>query len=143
MTQDLRHTIRMSAYVDLAVDDVLEVLDTWAGLDAVLAEAVRTAVADAGPGGAVEASAVTRVTEVQARLTVSWSVLTPRGERAEGHADVALLRVQSGREPMTELLLTVDVASAAAGEVAPVLRRVLDDVADRLVAARRSSGASS
>lgn len=139
MTPSLLHTIRLSAYVDLGLDDTLDVLATWPGLEAVVSDAVRAAVDDTGPTVEVETSEILRVSDAQARLTVSWSVVTPRGETAGSHAEVALLRVQSGREPMTELLLRVDVASAAVPEVAPVLRRVLDDVADRLVVAERSS----
>jgi hypothetical protein len=132
MTRSPLHTIHLSAYVDLALDDVLDAFASWSDIDDLLTAAVARAVGDRGPVVAVRSGEPTRVSDGHAFVNVSWRVPTPRGETAEARAEVAMLRVQSGRLPLTELLLAVDVAVPAVPRVAPVLRRVLDEVTERL-----------
>lgn len=138
MTPSPRHTIHLSSYVPLPMDEVFDAFAGWPNIDGLLTDAARRAVGEDGPYIPVHATEPVLVSDGHARVRVSWTVTTPRGRLAEGHAVVALLRVQSGRDPMTEVLMTVDVAESAAAEVAPVLHRVLDEVTDRLAVEKRT-----
>lgn len=139
MTPSPMHTIHLSSYVALPLDDVLDAFAGWSNIDALLTDATRRAIGEDGPDVPVRATEPVRVSDGHARVNVSWTVPTPRGRLVEGSAVVTLLRVQSGRDPLTEVLMTVDVAEVAVAQVASVLRRVLEEVTDRLAAGSRSS----
>jgi hypothetical protein len=120
------------------MEAVIDACAPTAGLDRLLGDAFAAALPAGGPVVTVEALPPTWVSGDNASIPLSWRVHEGRELVALGTAALSVLRVQSGHDPLTELLLTVDVAEPAVAAVAPVLRQVLDDVSATLV--RRHSG---
>ena len=133
-----RRPIRLSGYLELRMEEVLDACAPSAGIDEILSGAFAAALPADGPTVTVEALAPTWVSGDNAHVPLSWRVHEDGELVALGTAALSVLRVQSGHDPLTELLLTVDVAEPAVAAVAPVLREVLDDVSAMLV--RRRSG---
>ena len=124
----------LCAYVDLSLGDLLERFAD-PSIDGLLASAIHSAL-----GGrpdqhvSAHASAPYRVSARNARIPVAWYATDGRGREREGAVTVSLLGVQSGDDPVTELLVTVPVRDASAGEVTAAVHRVLDELADLLAA---------
>ena len=112
-TIDLRppvtRTLRISAYVDRALDEVVEIF-ARPGIDAMLAAAVQTALGSADARATVHAAKPVWVTAGHASVAVTWRVVGRSGRANDGKASIALLMVQSGHDPMTELLVALTVA---------------------------------
>lgn len=127
-----RRPIRLSGYLDLRMEDVIDACAPTAGIDQLLAAAFAAALPPGGPVVTVDALPPTWVSGDNASIPLSWRVHEDGVLVALGTASLSVLRVQSGHDPLTELLLTVDVAEPAAAAVAPVLRQVVDDVSSVL-----------
>jgi hypothetical protein len=124
-------TLHLSSYVDRAFDDVVERFRR-PGIDELLDSSIAVAVGGSQPGAVLRASSPQTVSHATARVPVDWRFSGAGGGIAEGAGVISLLVVQSGRDPVTEVLVTVAVPDEAAHRVAPVLRRFLDELAARL-----------
>jgi hypothetical protein len=71
------------------------------------------------------------VSATSSRVPVTWHV-TNSGPERSGPATITLLLVQSGRTPLTELLVSIPVAGDVPDGVADVARRFLDQLVTRL-----------
>jgi hypothetical protein len=133
-----RRMIRLSGYLDLRMEDVIDACSPAAGIEDLLGLAFGRAMSLDGPAVTVEVLPPTWVSGDNASIPLSWRVHRGDDLVALGSAALSVLRVQSGQDPLTELLLSVDISEPAVSLVAPVLREVLDDVSTELIR-RRSS----
>ena len=120
--------VRLSAYVDLALDAVFDRLAPPGGAE-LLISAIRAALGSTG-GVTVEAAvaAPAWVSSSHASVPVTWSVTVPSGSVTEGAATISLLMVQSGHDAITELLVTVPTPDLRTGTSNAVLHRVLHEL---------------
>ena len=126
-------TAWLTAYVDRpfrAVVDELRRPDAVMLLAEVGAEAL-------GRGARVEVAAGLPIVESfgHAMVPLSWTVTWPSGRSEDGVGALSVLVVQSGREPVTELLIAVPLTERTRPRVLSVTRRLLDLLADRFEAA--------
>ncbi len=117
--------VRLSAYVDLPLPEVVERLERI-DLDAVLARAAADALS---PRLQVRFSAAAPVWESGAhvQVPVTWTAEGPH-RTATGSGAVSLLTVRSGRQGVTEVLADLTAAPEAHQAVARVTRHLLDEV---------------
>lgn len=127
-----RRAIRLSGYLELRMEDVIDACAPGAGIEELLQRAFAGALPLDGPVVTVEVLRPTWVSGDNASIPLSWRVHRVGELVAVGTAALSVLRVQSGHDPLTELLLSVDISEPAVAEVAPVLRQVLDDVSSVL-----------
>jgi hypothetical protein len=127
-------TIHLCGYMDMALDDVVA-LFARPDIERVLEESLRSAMGSAGERMTLHASSAERLSDATARLTVDWRSTDRAGAEYEGTATISLLRVQSGADSITEVLMALPVAASAATSVAASTRRFLDDVTSRLASA--------
>lgn len=125
--------VRLSAYVDAPLPEVVERLDRI-DLDQVLAVAVAAAVS---PRLQVELQTAAPQWESNAHvlIPVTWTAHGPH-RSSSGVGAVSLLTVRSGREGVTELLADLTAPPETHRDTARVTRRLLDDLADAIEAAR-------
>lgn len=119
------------------MEDVIDACTPGAGIEDELQRAFAMALPLDGPVVSVEVLRPTWVSGDNASVPLSWRVHRDGELVAVGTAAMSVLRVQSGHDPLTELLLIVDIAEPAVAAVAPVLRQVLDDVSSALEHRRR------
>lgn len=127
------HSMRLSAYLDLALDDVID-LFARPEIDELLGSAIRAASGSTNARVTMDASGPVRVSASNAWVAVTWRVISEAGHVSEGRARISFLMVQSGHEPMTELLVALTVGDEVAGPVAAVAHRFLDELTSRLSA---------
>ena len=123
-----RPTVHLSSYVGLGIDDVVDVLSSRSWIEARLAGAVVAVLGEAASDLALDLSAVTRISSCSASCSVSWTVTNENAQLVAGQAGVSVLRVQSGSEPLTELLLTIDVEEHHRSSVARTLHAILERI---------------
>lgn len=134
MTRRRPRTMRVCDYVDLPFEEVTRQL-ARPGAIGLLAASLRAALgADAG-SVTVRASSPEMVGHAVAQIKVRWQAVDHGGGEAHGSGTLTVLVVQSGRDAVTELLVTVPVADEVAGTAASVTHRFLGEVSARLVAA--------
>jgi hypothetical protein len=123
-----RRTIHLSAYVGLGIDDVVDLLSSRSWIEARLATAVVAVLGADAADLALDLSTVTRISAASASCSVSWTVRNGNEQLVAGHAGVAILLVQSGADPLTELLLTIEVEERNHSSVARALHAILDRI---------------
>lgn len=128
-------TASVSAYVNLPIVDVVARFSD-PGIDGLLMSTMRNSVRDAGLGDvlSVHAWPTVWVATGTVRVNLTWRLRGVRGRVTEGSATIALLTVQSGREPITELLATVPVGDGDLRVVTDATHRLLDELTRRLEA---------
>lgn len=122
----------LSAYIDLAMTDVVSFF-TDPGADAVLAATIQDVLAPADELVSVHAEPTLWASSGNLRVAVDWRIRAPSGEVRDGKATISLLVVQSGDDPVTELLVSLPVHHERELTTAAV-RRILDGLTDRLEA---------
>lgn len=124
-------SVSVTGYVDMALDDVIR---SFSDVDASerLLETAMAAAGSALPGLRLQASAPEQIAATSARIRVVWHLTGPGGAGQDGTASIDLLVLQSGHEPLTELLVTLVVDEARARGVAEALHRFLDELTTRL-----------
>ena len=127
-----RRTIHLSSYVALGIDDVLDALSSPAHVERLLRTPIRAVLGGDADSLELNVGEVVRVSAGNASVSVSWSSRGANERLVAGRAEVAILVVQSGRDPLTELLLRIDVAAAHHRAVASALHDILDGVTDQL-----------
>jgi RimJ/RimL family protein N-acetyltransferase len=125
------HSMRLTAYLELGLDDVLA-LFARPEIDEVLGSAIRAASGSTDARLTIDAAGPVRVSASNARVAATWRVLSHAGRVSEGSATVSLLMVQSGTQPVTELLVSLTVDDDQAVSAAAVAHRFLEEVSDRL-----------
>jgi len=122
--------LQLSAYVDAALHDLLE---TFASPEAgaLLEEAVEAALGVDAGAVSVSIGAPSAVSGTTARVAVTWRVAAAGPERS-GPATITLLLVQSGRSPLTELLVSIPVGGDVPDGIAGAARRFLDELVARI-----------
>lgn len=123
--------VRLSAYVDVPLAEVVELLERI-DLEDVLARAAADVVS---PRLRITFETSTPVWESGAhvQVPVTWTATGPYRSDS-GSGAVSLLTVRSGREGVTELLAGLSAPPEAHHGVARVTRRVLDELARTLEA---------
>ena len=118
-------------YVEVAFDDVV---GAFSRKDEIT-ELLDAAVSGVFPPGSIvrlRASEPQHLSHWSARVKLAWQFVDPRGRPFGGDATVHLLVLQSGSDPMTELLLTMTVDDQYATAVAHAVHRFLDELVRRL-----------
>ena len=123
--------IRVCAYVDLALHDVIRVFRR-PDIDDVLRRAM--VAATGSDRVTVRQAPLERISSCTAHVPLAWTVPAPGGTVRDGKATLDLLVVQSGRVPKTELLVTVWIEDELARPTADWTFRLLDELTDRLPA---------
>ncbi len=133
-------TMRVCEYVDVPFDRVAAALEA-PDLDDVMTSALQAAVGAEAGRVTMRTSSCERVGERLARVQASWWAVDAdqAGDAARGSGTLLALVVQSGCEPVTELLATVTVTDGSASRAAAVTRRFLEEVAAALVPAPPTS----
>jgi hypothetical protein len=127
-------TVTVPGYVEVGFDDVVDAF----AREALIADLLDQATVDAFPAGSIvrlQAGTPQTLTRTSARVKLTWQFIDPRSHPFEGDATIQLLVLQSGKDPLTELLLTVTIDDAYAHGVATAVRRFLDDLSTRLAGA--------
>ena len=124
-------TLHLCGYVNLPLADVFDAFDR-PGMQELLGASLRKAMGSAGERMSLRASGAEHLSDTTARLSVDWRTTDRQGAVYEGSATISLLVVQSGSDPITELLVALPVDEAAAAWVAAATRRFLDDVTEQL-----------
>jgi hypothetical protein len=127
-------TVRLSAYVDLPLDVVLERF-AGPGVDDLLTSAMHAGLALVGEDPIrVHASVPVRQSDANVRVPIVWHDSSRSHDRT---ATISLLVVQSGREAITELLIELQVLEDRARAATEAAHHVLDELATRIEAAGR------
>jgi hypothetical protein len=124
-------TVSVTGYVEIGFDEVLRAFAD----EELIAELFAAATVGAFPPGAIvelQASSPVPLTRSAARVKVLWQFVDPRGRPFSGQATLQLLVLQSGHDPLTELLLTVTIDDAYSRAVATAVNRFVDGLVTRL-----------
>ena len=131
---DAQHTLHICEYVNVSLFDVLDLL-AQPGSEELLGAALRRAVGSAGEGLDLQASIAEQLSDTSARLFLEWRGTDRDGRELEGSARISLIVVQSGSEPITEVLAALQVDEDVATWVAAAARRFLGEVTAQLATA--------
>lgn len=129
----MERTMRLADYVERGLADVVAAFER-PDVDGALAAAMRAALGLTEEPIAVRTTEPVYIAAGSALVSVSWSYVDPTGLEHQGCASLQMLVIQSGSEPMTELLVTMAVDQERATEVATVAHRLLDDLTRYLAA---------
>ena len=124
-------TLHLCDYVNLSLDDVIG-LFARPDMEELLASSLRKAMGSAGERMSLRASGAEQLSDATARLFVDWRTTDRDGTPYAGSATISLLVVQTGADPITELLVALPVDQEVAPWVAAATRRFLDEVITRL-----------
>lgn len=124
-------TLHLCGYVNLSLDDVFGLFDR-PDVEELLASSLRKAMGSTGERMSLTASGTEQLSDTSARVFVHWRSTDREGQTYEGGATISLMVVQSGADPITELLVALPVDERVAAWVAAATRRFLDDVTARL-----------
>lgn len=122
----MRTPVRVSAYVDLPLEEVVSRF-AEPGIDDVLTEVAERAMSDRLEARVHTGEPIWE-SSVHVLVPLHWTVTGPRRSDA-GTGAISLLVVRSGRQAVTELLADLPATEENRRAVAHVTRHVLDDVA--------------
>lgn len=131
-----RRPMRVCAYVELPFEAVVERLGQPQA-DDLLAAALHAAAGHGPADLEVEVHELEVVARRMARVRVSWRPRRPGREARSG--TLLILAVQSGADPLTELLIDLVVEGSKAPGTAAAVRRFLNELERRLVGSWRPS----
>ena len=126
--------MRVCDYVDLPFEVVTAMFEA-PDIDDVLAVALRSAVGTDAREVTISTSPPQRLGDGVARVEATWRTVEATGRESAGHGSLLALVVQSGREAVTEILVTVAVPKDVSPRAAGVTRRFLAEVTASLAAA--------
>ena len=135
----MQRAMSVPGYVEARLEDVLDAFADRSTIVALLDEATAKSFS-AALAAEVRSATPEPIAARSARVKLLWRYTDPRAGDRSGDADLQLLTVQSGNDPLTELLVTISVDSSAAPAFAPAIHRFVDELADLL--ARRPTDAS-
>jgi hypothetical protein len=118
--------MRVCGYIDRALPDLMAALASD-GIEDTLARALAEAVAVDIDHVTVTTTQPVAISASTAEVTATWEVSFSRSRR-QGSAKVDLLMVQSGHEPVTEVLVTMSVIDGEAEAAASATHRFLDQL---------------
>lgn len=121
----MKRTMRLADYVERGLAEVVAAFER-PDVDEVLGSAMRAALALTDEPIAVRTTEPVFVAAGSAWVSVTWAYVDSVGSEHEASASLRMLVIQSGREPMTELLVTMTVDQARAAEIATVVHGLLD-----------------
>ena len=130
--------MRVCDYVDLPLELVAAMLEA-PDVDDMLAVALQSAVGADARDVTVRTNAPERLGDGVARIAATWQTIDSTGRESTGVGTLLALVVQSGREAVTELLVTVSVPMDVSPRAAGVARRFLAEVTASLAAAAPGS----
>jgi hypothetical protein len=131
-------TVSVPGYVEIAFDDVIRAF----AHEVMIAELLDAATVDAFPPGSIvrlQSSSPEVLTRSSARVRLAWEFIDPRSRPFTGDATIQLLVLQSGNEPLTELLVTTTIDDQYAHGVATAVHRFMDGLVTRLAGATSRS----
>ncbi len=129
MSSNVR-TMKVCDYVERPFLDVTEMLSS-SDAEELLTAALRAGL---GPGvSSVEVRAVPQpATRDAARFDVDWCATDQAGGASRGTGSILVLVVDSGRDAVTELLVTVLIAEELAVQAAAATHRFLHELTRQL-----------
>lgn len=128
---DVHRWVRVSGYVQMGLDDVVGWFE-GPDVDRALEEALARALGTLPSNLQVRGAAPVRVSASNVHVGLTWQIDRDDNRPAQGTGSIALLRVQSGQAPITEVLVSVVTEEGDAGRVAGSLHRFVDDLLVRL-----------
>lgn len=139
VSQKESRTVAVSGYVELDFDEVVMAFssDRIAG---DLADAIRVGAGDIVQVVVAEPGPVERIGGRTARTTIRWLITDRDGRRVGGSVKLSFFVVQSGRFPITEVLVSVGVPDRATA-TATILRRTMDELVTSLGSVRNCDAA--
>lgn len=134
-TQAEDRTASVSAYVNRPIVDVVAQFSD-PGIDGLLMSTMRRVTGTTGLGDvlSVHAWPTVWVASGSVRVNVTWRIRGADGRSTDGAATIALLTVQSGGEPITELLARLPVGDGDPRAATDTARRLLDELTLRMEA---------
>lgn len=123
--------VRVSGYVAMGFDSAIERFAD-PSIDGVLEAALARAVGLPPSSLQVRGTAPVRVSSSNAYFGLVWRIDRDGRAPRRGTGSIALLRVQSGHDPITEVLVSVRTDEGEARRVATSLHRFVDDLLARL-----------
>lgn len=128
---EVHRWVRVSGYVQMALDDAVGWFE-GPDVDRALEESLAHAVGAPAANLQVRGAAPVRVSASNAHVGLSWRIDRDDDDPAQGSGSIALLRVQSGQAPITEVLVSVVTDEGDASRVAGSLHRFVDHLLARL-----------
>jgi hypothetical protein len=125
------HTVAVSGYADVGLDDACEWFRSSLA-DEVLDRAMAAAVGADVSHLRVQVREPERLSKVAARVPVEWETTSQTGREHHGVANLLLLMVQSGIEPKTEVLATLQVEDEVARPAGAALHQMVDSVCGQI-----------
>lgn len=128
-------TASVNAYVNLPIVDVVAQFSD-PGIDGMLMSTMRRVIGTTGLGDvlSVHAWPTVWVATGSVRVNVTWRTRGADGRTTDGAATISLLTVQSGGEPITELLARLPVGDGDPRAATDTARRLLDELTLRMEA---------
>jgi hypothetical protein len=131
MTVQLR-MMRVCDYIALPYDTVVGLLDASDGR-LYLEDALAAALGGDRSKTTVSAWSPARVARRMTQVHVSWHISDLDGRDVAGDGVLLVLGLQTGREPLTELIATIAVEDELSATASATARRFLDDLTARLL----------
>jgi hypothetical protein len=119
------HLVSVCDYVALPLDEVATLLSR-AGSRDLLATALNAALEPDGPRVSVRISPIETIDRAAAHAHVMYQAIDPAVAEMHGDGTITMLVVRTGREALTELLVSVEVEEESARQAATVARRFLE-----------------
>lgn len=125
------HTVAVSGYADVGLDDACQWFRSSVA-DEVLDHAMAAALGGEVSHLQVQVREPERLSKVAARVPIEWRTTSQTGREHHGLANLLLLVVQSGIEPKTEVLATLQVDEDVARPAGVALHRMVDSVCGQI-----------
>lgn len=119
--------VRVSGYIEMGLEAVIERFERD-DVDRLLESALASAVGVPSSRLQVRGTGPVRVSAANAHVNVTWRIAGPDDNTTQGAGSIALLRVQSGHDPITELLVSVRTHEGDAAWVAASLHGFVENL---------------
>lgn len=129
-----RHIERLASVCDYVAVPLERVRELLGGddVDDLLTSSLRAAIGPDHPPVSLQAAPLETLGRATALTRVTWRATVLPDLELQGVATITLHLVRSGREPLTELTVTVRADEETAARAAPVARRFLEEITGAL-----------
>jgi hypothetical protein len=125
------HTVAVSGYTDVDLEDACQWFRSSVA-DEALDHAMAAALGGEVSHLQVQVKEPERLSKVAARVPVEWQTTSRTGREHHGVANLLLLMVQSGIDPKTEVLATLQVDDDVARPAGAALHQIVDSVCGQI-----------
>lgn len=130
-TTESHRPMRVSGYLEQPIGEVIMAFSR-AGIDELVADALAGALGVDVVQIDVHSTNPVVISAGNADVHLRWRVTSESGEQRDGAATIGLLVVQSGQDPVTELLVALSVSDQDASPVSSSAHRFVDGLIARL-----------